>query len=960
MATSGNITPCFAKEDVPEDVEGRARAALTRVGVGITSLVERTEHNGCLHCLRATRVQAGDDTEALWVPLLPCDRHARIPWWIRYVSICCVSVAISFAMSAVHSLRHDSSGAASVPAAAMSLFFICLRLLIWRKVVLMRRVYEWGVVHVNQELFKKCQVMATRMLAAPVKSYYTESLGTHGKYLDDLRCESKYVDTQQAVSHMVIASIASSAPSLVLPAELKTNVVDVVIERYVPPTFVPWRSEPLLSAPQRSVDRLALPHRVPVQQPAGRAPPLPDLPVPSPASAEPPSPPPAETTPFLPCGTGIMGYMCPDADFQGVAANVKVGELSSKSPAQDVAKIAAREALIERLHTIATEQGILYCCQVMRDEGIIPQARVCGPVRENDLPKIAGGHSTCEKVAFGKRHFAEDPVAGVVQDYLLTDIREHVQMFITFVKTGMLVTPNACEMHGKKPAKTSAANVADMTFLDWGEMMSKAWCKEEGWKVLEKIFTECIWVDGTKQDRSKAELRKLRSLKRSFFVKLNEAIAKLKPRLIQQCGKDGSATHIADAGILEKILFGLAFLEMRSIKHATPKQLRKRFATFLNRFMSGYAMSGDFGKYDSCMKAKIRGEVENVVVWEILQAFNPGSGVSDRALGDRLKEHLKSMSAHHWLSTYNAGRESGDRGTSVLNYITNLIIFTVTVAREYQHRAVLKGSSTHDARLRGLREIKAWYQGDAVGFDWMGEGDDNLHLYARSYVAEAPGDDLSAKRLGIAERMVKVSRDLGFYLEPQGVQGEAPLQEALVPVTTRVEFTSKVLVPFRPAKGQLFVSLLPKVKKTIIGSQVTFCTDARIGEATAGFMKYLGMMHSCVDAPPLFEYAAMFARCFERQGGASNLEALSSHDAQRLCECYGSDATAWSVKLREMQTVAMNADGQTTAMQKAIEGEAPMLTGPLQEVAVLRMREENGSFDECCLTAQDALLQYIF
>jgi len=542
------------------------------------------------------------------------------------------------------------------------------------------------------------------------------------------------------------------------------------------------------------------------------------------------------------------------------------------------------------------------------------------------------------------------------------DIRKHVDMFIKFVQTGMSVTPSACEMHGKKASKTSPANAADLTFLDFGDMMSKSWNKEEGWKILEKVFTECIWVDnGTKADRSKAELRKLRSLKRSFFVKLNEAIAKTKPRLIQSSGKDGAATHILDAGVLERILFGIAFLEMRSIKHATPKQLRMRFASFLNKFMSGFAMSGDFGKFDSCIKPDLREEVENHIVWELLSGFNKGSGVMDRALGDRLKEQLKSMSAHHWLSTYNAGRESGDRGTSVLNYVTNLIIFTVTVAREIAFREKVNGKSTHDARLAGIAAVQQWYQGEGdVGFDWMGEGDDNLHLYSKAFVHSAPGADLAAKTLGMSERLVQCSRDLGFYLEPQGPEGEVPLSEALVPVWQRVEFTSKVIVPFYPAKNKLFVALLPKVKKTIIGSQLTFCTDPMIGHETAGFMKYLGMMHSCVDAPPLFEYAAMFARCFARMGGASNLGALTTYDALRLSECYGPDAGSWEGKLRDAQSTAMNANGHTTAMQKAIEGECSRFPGNLQETAVDLMRDANGSFDECCLLAQDVLLQYVF
>jgi hypothetical protein len=549
--------------------------------------------------------------------------------------------------------------------------------------VRMRRDTEWGVVHVHQDLLKKCQVMATRMLASPVKTLYAETLGTHGKYLDDLACGSKYIDTMQAVSHMIVACISASDPALVIVAEEVTPPVIVIPDgvRFgddlfgldiaddtpadnnngpppplpppsaPPPPQVP-RGRPVVRAPNDAPAIAELPDAVtqpsnvdlvrtetttmfgvhmftPAEVNAEGVVVVNDTYADTPLlpTAGPPctlAPPPGLTeetdyTPFLPNGTGIMGYMCPDADLSSAAADVKVGELREKSPAADASKIESREALIERLHIIASEYGVLEACRVMKQEGIIPQARVCGAVTEEDLPKIAGSHSTCEKAGIGKRHFVADPIAGKLKPEMLSAVREAVTDFIKFVKTGMTIPPDAFEMHGKKQAKTSPANAADMTFLDWDEMMSKSWVKEEGWKVLEKVFTECLWNAGTKKNRAKEEVKALRSLKRSFFVKLNEALAKVKPRLIQQCGKDGSATHISDAGVIERILFGLAFMEFRSIKHATPKQLRRRFSTFLDRFMSGYAMSGDFGKYDSCMKAKIRAEVENTVVWELLQ-----------------------------------------------------------------------------------------------------------------------------------------------------------------------------------------------------------------------------------------------------------------------------------------------------------------------------------------------------
>jgi hypothetical protein len=125
-------------------------------------------------------------------------------------------------------------------------------------------------------------------------------------------------------------------------------------------------------------------------------------------------------------------------------------------------------------------------------------------------------------------------------------------------------------------------------------------------------------------------------------------------------------------------------------------------------------------------------------------------------------------------------------------------------------------------------------------------------------------------------------------------------------------------------------------------------------------MKYLSMMHTCIDSPVMFEYAHMFARHYARIGGTSNLRALTSYDSQRLIDCYGEDASQWGAEICRLHNGVINVDGHTTAMQQAFTGEEPLVTGDLQEAAVTCFQCADGSFDELVLLAQDKLLQYIY
>ena len=91
---------------------------------------------------------------------------------------------------------------------------------------------------------------------------------------------------------------------------------------------------------------------------------------------------------------------------------------------------------------------------------------------------------------------------------------------------------------------------------------------------------------------------------RKAFVKPNEVLAKIKPRLIQHFGPQGSAQSALMKKTIESSLFRLPFFLTRSIKCADTCGLNDRLHAFICKYRTGGYACTDFGSFDSSVTDK--------------------------------------------------------------------------------------------------------------------------------------------------------------------------------------------------------------------------------------------------------------------------------------------------------------------------------------------------------------------
>ena len=178
------------------------------------------------------------------------------------------------------------------------------------------------------------------------------------------------------------------------------------------------------------------------------------------------------------------------------------------------------------------------------------------------------------------------------------------------------------------------------------------------------------------------------TLRKSGHVKPNEALGKQKPRLILEGGPRSVVTHLFDAGVMEDLFFHTTFFEERSIKHTSLKGLCQRIRNLAERY--DFTASLDFGAFDGSLGADIRNEVEKSLLHSVVGHLLNACGLTRDALDARDNENLKAVIQREArLLVEEKIRESGDRGTSILNYLTNMMAFLAAIillAREKGRR----------------------------------------------------------------------------------------------------------------------------------------------------------------------------------------------------------------------------------------------------------------------------------
>lgn len=149
--------------------------------------------------------------------------------------------------------------------------------------------------------------------------------------------------------------------------------------------------------------------------------------------------------------------------------------------------------------------------------------------------------------------------------------------------------------------------VKDLVSMDWNKIMPSSFNAKDAEKAAHKLAGEKIRV------------------KWQAFVKTNEILNKIKPRLIQHAGQEGSAHESVVNTIVTALIYGSEDMLERSIKKTSLEGVAQRVDFAINedhgKYANGLLASNDYGAFDSSMTDRghkpgskgLRGTVEGIL-----------------------------------------------------------------------------------------------------------------------------------------------------------------------------------------------------------------------------------------------------------------------------------------------------------------------------------------------------------
>lgn len=627
------------------------------------------------------------------------------------------------------------------------------------------------------------------------------------------------------------------------------------------------------------------------------------------------------------------------------------------------------DAFIQEYHGIREGVGVNEATEYLFNSKKPAQAIIIGPYCKDSY--IASKHSNCLTDALAGRHYTDDgskmnTISRRHQKLLLKYTKKLLNYVVEVTKNrskllqehedkdGKPVSPQAFNFHNgdvepmdmcaKSWSLLRKKNAAEFIAHIERDLMGKA--KKEQKNRLQQEITQLkasLEIDQPESSRFQA-------FRRNVFVKLNEVLGKIKPRMIVSGGDEACMSHCLDSYTSEALIFACSFFESRSVKHADPEGLRDRFADRLKDFQ--FAMSNDYGRFDSTLGVQIRELVENTFIRGLLAELelHTENKALREALSDRLKGSLV-LNAPFWQAIVgNPGRESGDRGTSVLNYLTGIVVFCVMIHLEIVDRCnkqrgtmMWSNAPVGDEEDYAENILDMWLRGDSTGFDFFGEGDDNLPMFTSQFIGSVDGYSKN-----ITDRFVQFAKELNLILEPQDVNGKAPAGEGLYPVwgvKGRVEFTSKLIKIYSPDKGVFKALLVPKIDKFLKSISISFATQGDV--QVIAMTKILSLMQNVLDVPLMYRYAAIlyryhFLKFKFRHGKIADqltekmlVDTLGSFDAARLTQDFDgkryAQAKTFSAMYDDMSEkhtdiIVRGGENMHSAVAAAVCMECPELT----------------------------------
>ena len=662
---------------------------------------------------------------------------------------------------------------------------------------------------------------------------------------------------------------------------------------------------------------------------------------------------------IVPVGTLGTGYRDAGLDGLDLVSTVRLREREPEAwPERYVAGLEVLEATDtadlpqEKDQILRAEQR---CAQYMVSavgvtRGSLADVYVTANTKANQRAAIAG------------RHYAEadtgngNPVGNVLTQHhsglrrvalLLANVMNRAEKGVSewqrLVNYNPNWSPSAADVNRFKEDASSPEQLHHIEYVDLLGLFPGSMTEQAKARVLDKIATATSNDCSRPKNKRTADLAQDEAKKwenrwkyrKNFFCKTNEALKKVKPRLIQHSNEEGSAGDLPSA-MLNKLWFGLAVMLDRSIKKASGESWRYR----LSAGLSGYAyyISLDYAKFDSAVRNRSKdiehgGEVREMdgiarlVEQPLLEALFADKGDSFlHALRERAAKVLRSTSAFWTMVAEVFGRLSGDRGTSVLNFIENLALFlyvralimgTIKKARKCaQDNGAPPGAEWFEKTVRSGEafceaSVQSWLNGYADGYDLkMAEGDDGLPAFTGEFIdglpiSPAPGQpelSFDDKRRFLGKLIMDCYRDCGFAPEPQCATGTLPDEEA---IQERIEFCSKIVLPFTVDDKNSYVVVLPKVRKSVMAGDVMFGFTRpyakELAQSSQHFLdaatKHLAMAFNNIDAALPFEYFMAQARHGIKAAGRRRKDFPNGLSPKAYADEYYIDSTQFVAKV---------------------------------------------------------------
>ena len=444
------------------------------------------------------------------------------------------------------------------------------------------------------------------------------------------------------------------------------------------------------------------------------------------------------------------------------------------------------------------------------------------------------------------------------------------------------IDPPACEVVSELHGKTI---YSDFKMID---------------EIMPGSFTEAIAEEAFGR-MSGTELPKPPMTK--GFVKPNEVLNKVKPRLIQHYGPEGSAAASLMSKTIESAVFRLSYFTKRSLKGTDNIGLAQRIQQFVKVYKDGGISCTDFGSFNSSITDKCTEDtsmpgLRKIIEKALMDTFAKlGPYSPDLKNSKKLRWQSKAKVSFDALDllTWVLIRASGDTLTSVGNCVINWVIDKVVDAiarsiammdwRTYAFEdmsivlpEILSDPATISHIMADVEKEAKWVcdgiRRESYGLpvkapdcDFIcGEGDGKTKGYKWSFIELFETADRTGKRcrevLGYVVGLLYCSA--GMSLEPQDRTGRVGYDK-LTDATGRIEFVSRIFVEINPSVMYSY----PKLRKTFAAASVTFNVEASLHDACA--VKMPSLIAVAEQCPLQSEIYAMLYRFHQHRAQSEEL-----------------------------------------------------------------------------------------